>query len=84
MHGRKRIEAVEMNSLMNICGERRIDRVRNEEIRQRCRKKFSVSESMDQSILRWFGQMKRMEDDRLARCKDLDVVESHVRDGWML
>ena len=33
MHERKRIEAVEMNCLRNICGVRRIDRVRNEEIR---------------------------------------------------
>ena len=33
VHERKRIEAVEMNCLRNICGLRKIDRVRNEEIR---------------------------------------------------
>ena len=46
---------------------RRINRVRNEEIRRRCRKKASVSERMDQSTLRWFGHVERMEDDRLAK-----------------
>ena len=34
-HERKRIEAVEMNCLRNICGVKRIDRVRNEEIRKK-------------------------------------------------
>ena len=33
---RKRMEAVEMNCLSNICGLRRIDRVPNVEIRRRC------------------------------------------------
>ena len=36
---RKRMEAVEMNCLRNICGLRRIDRVPNVEIR-RCGKKM--------------------------------------------
>ena len=52
VHERKCIEAVEMNCLRNVCGVRRIDRVRNEEIKRRCRKKARVSERMDQSVLR--------------------------------
>ena len=36
---RKRMEAVEMNCLRNICGLRRIDRVPNVEVRRRCGKK---------------------------------------------
>ena len=36
---RKRMEAVEMNCLRNICGLRRTDRVPNVEIRRRCGKK---------------------------------------------
>ena len=30
-------------------------------------KKASVSERMNQSALRWFGHVKRMEDDRLPK-----------------
>ena len=42
---RKRMEAVEMNCLRNICGLRRIYRVPNVEIRRRCGKKggFTIS-----------------------------------------
>ena len=52
-----------MICLRTICGVmRRIDRVRNEEIRGRCKRKANASERMDQSILRWFSDV-----DRLAR-----------------
>ena len=40
---RKRMEAVEMNCLRNICGLRRIDGVPNVEVR-RCGKNVSVSQ----------------------------------------
>ena len=67
MNDRKRIEVVEMICLRNICGVRRINRVRYDNIRRRCIKKAGVSERMDQSILKWFDDVERMEDDRLAR-----------------
>ena len=51
----KRMEAVEINCLRNICGVRRLDRVRNEEIR-RCSKEVSVCEKVDQSILWSYGE----------------------------
>merc|ERR1712002_494408 len=47
---RKRMEAVEMNCLRNICGRRRIDRVPNVQIRGMCNKNVSVSERMDQDM----------------------------------
>ena len=68
------MEAVEMNCLRNICGLRRIDRVPNVEIR-RCRKKVSVSHRIDQGVLRWFGHVERMGDERMAK----RVYESDVR-----
>ena len=72
---RKRIEAVEMNCLRNICGLRRIDRVSNAEIRRRCGKYVSVGQKMDQSVLRWFGHVERMGNDRMAK----RVYESDIR-----
>ena len=71
---RKRMEAVEMNCLRNICGLTRIDRVPNVEIR-RCGKKVSVSQRIDQGVLRWFGHVERMGDERMAK----RVYESDVR-----
>ena len=58
---RKRMEAVEMDCLRNICGLKRIDRVPNVEIR-RCGKNVSVSQRIDQGVLRWFGHVERMKD----------------------
>ena len=72
---RKRMEAVEMNCLRNICGLRRIDRVSNVEIRRRCGKNVSVSQRMDQGVLRWFGHVERMENERMVK----RVYESDVR-----
>ena len=72
---RKRMEAVEMNCLRNICGLRRIDRVPNVEIRRRCGKNVSVSQRIDQRVLRWFGHVERMGDERMAK----RMYESNVR-----
>ena len=71
---RKRMEAVEMNCLRNICGLGRIDRAPNVEIR-RCGKKVSVSQRIDKGVLRWFGHVERMGDERMAK----RVYESDVR-----
>ena len=72
---RKRMEAVEMNCLRNVCGLRRIDRVPNVEIRRMCGKNVSVSQRMDQGVLRWFGHVERMGNERLVK----RVYESEVR-----
>ena len=55
LHERKRIEAVEINCLRNICGLGRTDGIPNVEIRGRCGKHVSVGQRMDQGLLRSFG-----------------------------
>merc|ERR1712002_652821 len=71
----KRMEAVEMNCLRNICGRRRIDMVPNVQIREICGKNVGVSERMDQGVLRWFGHVERMGNERLVK----RVYDSEVR-----
>ena len=88
VHERKRVEAVEMNCLRSICGVRRIDRIPNAELRRRCGKKVSVGERMDQGVMRWFGHVERMGDDRLVkRVYDSEVRgvrrRGRPRKGWM-
>ena len=63
-----------MTCLRNISGLRRIDRAPNVEIR-RCGKNVSVSQRIDQGVLRWFGHVERMGDERMAK----RVYESYVR-----
>ena len=62
MRERKRIEAAEMNCLRNICGFRMW-------------KNLIVSQRIDQGILRWFGHVERIRDERMAK----RVYESDVR-----
>ena len=72
---RRKVEAVEMSCLRNICGVRRVDRISNVEIRRRCGKNVGVGERMDRGVLRWFGHVERMGEERLAR----RVYDSDVR-----
>ena len=76
----KRVQAVEMNCMRNICGVRRIERVRNEEIRRRCGKNVSTSEKVEQNVLRWFGHIERMSDERLVkRMYNSDILGARRR-----
>ena len=48
--------------------------MRNEEIR-RCSKEVSACEKINQSVLRWFGHVERMEEGRLVkRVYQSDVI----------
>ena len=42
---------------------------------RRCGKNVSVSQRIDQSVLRWFGHVEKMGDERMAK----RVYESNVR-----
>ena len=74
---RKRLEAVEMNCLRDVCGVRRVERVSNAEIRRRCGKNRGVNQKIDQGILRWFGHVERMGNERMVK----RMYESQVRGG---
>merc|ERR1712002_955351 len=56
-------------------GLRRTESVPNVEIREMCGKNVSVSERMDQGVLRWFGHVERMGNERLFK----RVYDSEVR-----
>ena len=77
---RKKMEAVETNCLRNICGLTRIDRVPNVESR-RCGKNVCMSQRIDQGVLRWFGHVERMGDERMANRVYESVVRSVRRRG---
>ena len=64
---RKKIEAVEMDCLRSVCGLRRPDMVPNAKVRRRNGKEVSVGAKIDQSVLRWFGHVERMDEERLVR-----------------
>ena len=56
-----------MDNLRGLFGIREIDRVPNARIRKLCGVMKEVDERIDEGVLRWFGHLKRMENDRVAK-----------------
>ena len=56
-----------MDNLRVLLGTRRMDKIPNSRIRQLCRVTKGVGEKIDEGILRRFGHVGRMENDRIAK-----------------
>lgn len=64
---RRRIEVVELKCLRAICGVTRYDRWRNDRVREVCGlRNRSMGERVQQGVLRWYGHLERMDNDRLV------------------
>ena len=61
------IIAIQMDDLRGLLGIRRMDNVPNARIRELCRVMKRVAERIEEDVLRWFGHVKRMENDRNAK-----------------
>ena len=57
---RRKMEVFEMMCLRNICGIRRMDRVRNAIMRERCRYELSILERIEGNVLKWFRHVEKM------------------------
>ena len=56
----------QMDNLRDLLGIRRMDKVRKARIRELCGITKWVDERVD-FVLRWFGHVERMENDRIAK-----------------
>lgn len=56
-----------MDSLRGIIGVRRVDQIRSERIREMCGIAKGMDELIDESVLRWYGHVERMEGERVVR-----------------
>ena len=82
---RRKLEVLEMGCLRSMCRLTLRDRVRNEEVRRRAGVERKLSSRVDQSVLRWFGHMERMDDGRLAKRvmnSEVDGNRGGVELGW--
>ena len=64
---KSRYWALQMDNLRGLLGIRRMDKDPNAQIRQLCGVTKSVDEKIDEDILRGFGNVERMENDRIAK-----------------
>ena len=56
-----------MDNIGGLLGIRRMDKVPNARIRQLYGVTKGVDEKIDEIILRWFGHVERMKNDRIAK-----------------
>ena len=83
-----KVNALEMKCLRSLVGVSRMDRVRNEEVRRRAGMERELTSRADQRLLRWIGNVERIDDYRMAR-RVLMVkvsggrVRGRLRLGWM-
>ena len=64
---RSRIRAVQMDNLRSLLGIRRMNKVSNAQIRDLYGVTKSVEERIYEGVLRWFGHVERMENDRIVK-----------------
>ena len=64
---RSRVRVLQMDNLRGLLVIRRMDRISNARIRELCGVRKGLDERIDESVLRWFGHVERMERDRIAK-----------------
>ena len=62
---RRKVAVLEMSCLRPNRGVYMQDRMRSEDIRMGCGLKCRLSERVDLSVMRWYGHMERMSEERL-------------------
>ena len=64
---RCRIRNVQVDSLRGLLGIRKMDKIPNAWTRQLCEVTKGGDEMIDERVLRWFGHVERMENDRITK-----------------
>ena len=76
---RRKVNVLEMKCLRNLVEVSRRDRVRNEEVRGRAGIERELASRADYRELRWFGNVERMDEYRMARRMLAEVSKGRVR-----
>ena len=85
---RQKLNVFEMKCLRSMTGVSRLDRVRNEVVRARTGVRRELAARVDMNVLRWFGHVERMDNERLLKKVmnakvDGRSARGRPRFGWM-
>ena len=85
---RQKLNVFEMKCLRSMTGVSRLDRIRNEVVRARTGVRRELAGRVDMNVLRWFGHMERMDNERLLKKVmnakvDGRSARGRPRFGWM-
>ena len=64
---RQKLNVFEMKCLRSMTGVFQLDRVRNEVVRARTGVRRELAVRVDMNVLRWFGHVERMDNERLLK-----------------
>ena len=64
---RGKLDVAEMKCLRSMCGVTRMDRVRNEVVRERVGVPEKLSGRVDRKVLKWFGHVEQMGSERMTK-----------------
>ena len=83
-----KVNVRDLKCLRSLVGVLRMDRVGNEEVHRRSGTERQLANVADQRILRWFGQVERIDEYRMARMVLVaevsgGQVQGRPRLGWM-
>ena len=90
-----RARAVHVDNLRGLLGIRRMDRLPNARIRELCGVRKGIGERIDESVLRWFVHVERIERDKISKkiyvgqcagSRSVGRVSEEMdqyREGWM-
>ena len=74
------MNVLELDCLRSLVGVSRLDRVRNKEVHRRAGIERELASRADQRELRWFGQVEKIDEYRMARTVLMaDVSEGRVQ-----
>ena len=85
---RQKLNVFEMKCLRSVTGLSQLDRVRNEVVRVRTVVRRELAARVDMNVLRWFGHVERMDNERLLK-KIMNAkvngrsARGRRRFGWM-
>ena len=74
---RDKLDVAEMKCLRSMCGVTRMDRVRNEVVRERVGVPERLSKRIDRKVLKWFGHVERMGSERMTKRVYMSEVEGN-------
>ena len=85
---RQKLNVLEMKCLRSMTGLSRLDRVRNEVVRARTGVRRELAARVDMNVLKWFGHVEKMDNDRLLKKVmnakvDGRSARGRRRFGWM-
>jgi len=64
---KNKLDVSEMQCLRSMCGVTRWNRLRNVVVRERVGVREKLSKTVDRKVLKWFGHVERLGDERLTK-----------------